>query len=125
MQPSFVLSDDTSLLTKQLTGFLELIKISNWNAGRGGRVDSTSAYCAGGLPIESRHPTSATYVACRECDRLPCLLSRGCTQVTKHASKGSTLALKPKADIIRSSKQGYQWPHKKDMCPPKFFLKQD
>ena len=29
-------------------------------AGRGGRVDSMSARCAGGLPIEFRHPTSAT-----------------------------------------------------------------
>ena len=43
-------------------------------AGCSGRVDST---CAGSLPIESRHPTSATYVACREHDGLPCWLSRG------------------------------------------------
>ena len=41
-------------------------------AGRGGRVDSMSAYYVVGLPIESRQPTSATYVACRECDWLPC-----------------------------------------------------
>ena len=27
-----------------------------------------------------------------------------------------TLALKP-----RSQKQVYQWPHKKDLCPPKIF----
>ena len=33
--------------------------------------------------------------------------------------KGSTLALKPRADITRSPKQGYQWPHEKDLCPPK------
>ena len=31
----------------------------------------------------------------------------------------STLALKHGADVTRSPKQGYQWPHKKDMCPPK------
>ena len=31
----------------------------------------------------------------------------------------STLALKPRADVTRSPKQGYQWPHKKDMCPTK------
>ena len=42
----------------------------------------------------------------------------------KHADekahkKGSTQALKPRADIIRSPKQGYQWPHKKDLCPLK------
>ena len=30
-----------------------------------------------------------------------------------------TLALKPRGDITRSPKQGYQWPHKKDSCPPK------
>ena len=34
-----------------------------------------------------------------------------------------TLALKPRGDIIRSPKQGYQWPHKKDLCPPKIFQK--
>ena len=33
--------------------------------------------------------------------------------------KGSTMALKPRADITRSPKQGYQWPHEKDLCPPK------
>ena len=100
------------------------------------KVDSTSAYCAGGLPIESRHPTSAIYVACRECDWLPCWLPRGqqvshqrwisvicCVQARKHTSEGSTLALKPRGDITRSPKQGYQWPHKKDSCPPKNILK--
>ena len=39
-------------------------------------------------------------------------------QVRRHASKTSTLALKPRADITRSPKEGYQWPHKKDLCPP-------
>ena len=40
-------------------------------------------------------------------------------QATNHASEGSTLALKPRGDIARSPKQGYQWPHEKDLCPPK------
>ena len=40
------------------------------------------------------------------------------TQERKHA-KGSTLALKPRADVTRSSKQGHQWPHKKDLRPLK------
>ena len=35
----------------------------------------------------------------------------------------STLALKPRTDITRSPKQGYQWPHKKDSCPTKNFFK--
>ena len=30
-----------------------------------------------------------------------------------------TLALKPGGDVIRSPKQGYQRPHKKDVCPSK------
>ena len=34
------------------------------------------------------------------------------------------LALKPRADITRSSKQGYQWPHEKDLCPPKVLKNQ-
>ena len=34
-----------------------------------------------------------------------------------------TLALKPREDVTRSPKQGYQWPQKMDMCPTKFFLK--
>ena len=33
-----------------------------------------------------------------------------------------TLALKPRGDITRSLKQGYQWPHKKDLCPPKNYF---
>ena len=70
--------------------------------------------------------------ACREHDWLPCWPPRGqqvlhqrwiagihCMQVTKHASEGSTLVLKPRAGVTRSPKQGYQWPHKKDSCPPK------
>ena len=31
----------------------------------------------------------------------------------------STLALKPRADVTRSPKKGYQWLHEKDLCPPK------
>ena len=38
----------------------EMSKILDVKASRGSRMDSTSAHCAGGLPIESRHPTSAT-----------------------------------------------------------------
>ena len=34
-----------------------------------------------------------------------------------------TLALKPKGDVTRSPKQRYQWPHKKDLPPLKFFNK--
>ena len=37
----------------------------------------------------------------------------------KACKKGSTLALKPRADVTRSPKQWYQWPDEKDLCPPK------
>ena len=47
---------------------------------------------------------------------------RNSMQARKHASE-FTLALKPRADVTRSPKQGYQWPHKKDMCPPKTLKK--
>ena len=43
-------------------------------------------------------------------------------QARRHAKKGSSLALKPRADVTRSPKQGYQWPHKKELCPQKFFF---
>ena len=45
---------------------------------------------------------------------------RNSTQARKCASEISTLVLKPMADITRSPKQGYQWPHKKDSCPTKY-----
>ena len=41
------------------------------------------------------------------------------TQARKHAKKESTLALKPRADITRSPKQGYQCPNEKDLRPRK------
>ena len=36
-------------------------------------------------------------------------------QVTRHASKWSTWALEPRADVTRSPKQVYQWPHEKNL----------
>ena len=57
----------------------------------------------------------------------PCTVSRSHTrgESEDHTSEtahrnGSTLALKSRADVTRSPKQGYQWPHEKDF---KFFLK--
>ena len=41
------------------------------------------------------------------------------------AHKGSTLALKLTADVTGSPKQGYQRPHKKDLCFPKNFKQLD
>ena len=51
--------------------------------------------------------------------------SQGMCNVTRTPPLSSnkaepTLALKPGGDVITSLKQGYQWPHKKDSCPPKF-----
>ena len=36
-------------------------------------------------------------------------------------NKAAHSTLKPRGDITRSPKQGYQWPHKKDLYPPNFF----
>ena len=41
--------------------------------------------------------------------------SENCTGEKAH--KGCNLDLKP--DITQSQRQGYQWPHEKDLCPPK------
>ena len=38
---------------------------------------------------------------------------------SEKARKGSSQALKPSANVIRSPKQGNQWPYKKDLCPQK------
>ena len=61
-----------SYLGLKLRSFLvEMAKgTSDWISSI--NVECVSACCAGGLPIESRHPTSATYVTCRERDWLPC-----------------------------------------------------
>ena len=36
-----------------------------------------------------------------------------------HTSKGSTLTVKPRADVTRHPQRGYQWAHKRNSCPPK------
>ena len=41
----------------------------------------------------------------------------------KQAFEGSTLPFKPRADITRSPKQGYHWPHQKNLFPVNFFKK--
>ena len=46
-----------------------------------------------------------------------------CSTGEQARKKRSTLALKPRADVTQSPKQGYQFPIKKDLCPPNFFLK--
>ena len=37
------------------------------------------------------------------------------------ARKGTTLALKPRVDVTRSSQKGYQLPHEKDLRSPKIY----
>ena len=37
----------------------------------------------------------------------------------KACQLGIQLALKPRADVSRSTKQEYKWNHEKDFCPPK------
>ena len=111
-------------------------------ADGGSRVETTSAHCAGGLPIESRQPTSVTNVACREHNWLPCRIhaytvytpiggkGRCCTrhdlqdhsmQARKSAGKISTLDLKPMRKDTRSAKQEQSVHHKMDLGPDKKF----
>ena len=90
-------------------------------------------HCAAASSILGSSPTNACLCQIRGSEIVwpPCWLPRGVTPEepprmrVKHASKGSTLVLKPRADTTRSSKQGYQWPHKMDWCRPKFWKKKD
>ena len=41
--------------------------------------------------------------------------SIACRQQSTQARE-STLAFKPRAEVTRSPKEGYLWPHKKDSC---------
>ena len=40
------------------------------------------------------------------------------------AGEKSTLTLKPRADVTRNPKKGYQWSHKKNLCPAESFKKE-
>ena len=75
-----------------------------------------------------------SHLQVRESKRLGChadvyTVNRCCTRgesedlISEKAYKGFTMALKSRADVTRSPKQGYQWPHKKDSCPPKNYFK--
>ena len=103
-------------------------------AGRRGRVGSTSDCRAGGRRFKSWRPTSAeTHMWGR---RLAAMLAvytgSGVTpevnlreRISRMPPQSSnkaepTLALKPRGDITRSPKQGYQWPHKWTCVQQKF-----
>ena len=50
------------------------------------------------------------------------------TEIKQNRKENSQLcageeARKTRADVTRIPKQGYQWPHKKDLCPAKIFKK--
>ena len=47
------------------------------------------------------------------------------TQARKHAKRDPSWALKLWAYVTRSPKQVYQWPHEKDLCPPKIKKKKE
>ena len=88
---------------------------------------STSDFYARGLPIKSSILPLLKH-ACGEetsCHAGHQEVSRCCT---RDESQGmyimytytKALALKPRKDITKSPKQGYQWPHKKDLSCPNF-----
>ena len=88
----------------------------------------------GDHPFEPRHPTSAKlkaqhvgnvmgcHAGCQEagscCTRGGSEEQRASKKVCKRVHPG----FETRAHITSSPKQGYQWPHKRDMCP-QFFLK--
>ena len=39
----------------------------------------------------------------------------------KARKRGIHSGFETQGDVTRSPKQGYQWPHGKDLCPPDFF----
>ena len=89
--------------------------------GRCGRVVSASDCQAGGLWFKSSILPLLKH-ACGESDWMLCcrgvapevnLRERiSCTSPQSSNKAEPTLALKPRGDVTRSLKQGYQWPHK-------------
>ena len=103
-------------------------------AGRRGRVGSASDCRAGGWRFKSRHPTSAeTRMWGRWLAAMLALyigkyvapevnLRERISRTPPHSSNKAepTLALKPRGDVTRSPKQGYQWTHKWTCVQQKF-----
>ena len=108
----------------------------HFKAGHHGQVGSASDCQAGGWWFKSQHPTSAeTHMWGRKLAAMLALYtSKGVApevNLREHilhmpppsANKAEpTLALKPRGDITRSPKQGYQWPQKWT-CVQQNFLK--
>ena len=87
--------------------------------------------CARRTDVMGSNPDLWTHLQVRGSKRLGChadlcTVSRCHTRVesegleSEKTGTGSTLALKPRANIARSQKQ---WPHEKDLCPPNFLFK--
>ena len=106
------------------------------SGGRRSRVGSASDCRAGGQWFKSQHPTSAeTRMWGRRLAAMLALYtgkcvapevnlrerrSISCTPPQSSNKAEPTLALKPRGDITRSPKQGYQWPHKWTCVQQKF-----
>ena len=88
-----------------------------------------------GFPIESGTLPLLNH-ACGEatgchagCQGFSRCRTRGQSQGTYHVHlcqvriRLPTLALKPGGDVTRSPNEGFQWPHKKNLCPPIIFKK--
>ena len=97
-------------------------------------MGSASDCRAGGRRFKSQHPTSAeTHMWGRRLAAMLALYTgkgvvpevnlRECILRTPLPSANKaepTLALKPRGDVTRSPKQGYQWPHKWTCVQQKF-----
>ena len=101
----------------------------------GGVVIALDCY-VGGLPFESgilpqlNHASGERWLAAMLAIKRSAGVTlevnlRECTSYMPlpHANKLSTLALKPKEDVTRSPKQGYEWPHKRPCVCQIFFKK--
>ena len=112
----------------------EVGNMSPSQAGHRGRVGSTSDCQAGGWQFKSWHPTSAE--TCMWGRWLAAMLALYtskavaqevnfrehilCTPPPSANKAEPTLAFKPRGNITRSPKQGYQWPHKWACVQQKF-----
>ena len=72
-----------------------------------------------------RNATDAMLTSVQSVGVVPEVNQRNSPQARKRASEKSTLALEPRADVTRSPKQGCQWPHEENLCPPEIFKKKD
>ena len=103
------------------TGLLSLdrhkpVAVAEWVA----RLTDMWEVSRSNLPLLKHACGEAMLATKRSAGVAPEVNLRECITCTPPPSANkAALALKPRGEVTRSPKQGYQWPHKKDLCPPK------